>query len=220
LPVKFLLFYFFSFFLTCKCSLHSFLHASHLFLSKLLSTFLHLLVCCHMLISYFFLSAIASRCLLSRLPRSAVPWPPVYLSASLHYTVYLFPTCLMPGFPYSCPSVVCLSRTPSCLLTHLSRLLPPTCLSSISPCHTVYLLSSIVCTPVPPAHLLDPQTFLTFYLLPVCYSKVCCLLSRLLPLSSICCPLSALLSPPPPHPMQYTVYVSMPGSADCQDTRP
>jgi hypothetical protein len=94
-----------------------------------------------------------------------------------------------------------------CLLTHLSRLLPPTCLSSISPCHTVYLLSSIVCTPVPPAHLLDPQTLLTFYPLPFCYSKVCCLLSRLLPLSSICCPLSALLSPPPPpHPMQYTVY--------------
>jgi len=87
---------------------------------------------------------------------------------------------------------------PSCLLTHLSRLLPPTCLSSISPCHTVYLLSSIVCTPVPPAHLLDPQTFLTFYLLPVCYSKVCCLLSRLLPLSLIFCPMSALLYPPPP----------------------
>ncbi len=105
----------------------------------------------------------------------------------------------MPGFPYSCPSVVCLSRTPSCLLTHLSRLLPPTCLSSISPCHTVYL-PSIVCTPVPPAHLLDPQSLLTFYLLPFCYSKVCCLLSRLLPLSLIRCPLSALLSPPPPTP--------------------
>ena len=107
----------------------------------------------------------------------------------------------MPGFPYSCPSVVCLSCT-SFLPAHPP--IPSTASHlpvSISPCHTGYLLSSIVCTPVPPAHLLDPQTFLTFYLLPVCYSKVCCLLSRLLPLSPICCPLSALpVSTPPPTP--------------------
>lgn len=128
---------------------------------------------------------------------------PDHLSTSLLASIILstsFPLAWCLASPTHAPLSSAYLVLPSCLLTHLSRLLPPTCLSSISPCHTGYLLSSIVCTPVPPAHLLDPQTFLTFYLLPVCYSKVCCLLSRLLPSSSFCCPLSALLSAPPPPP--------------------
>jgi len=92
--------------------------------------------------------------------------------------------------------------------------LPPACLL-LAP---VILFISCLHTR-PPALLLDSQTFLTLYLLPVCYSKS--LLSALPPVAVISCLLptvcpSCLLPPPP----QYTAYVSMPGSADCQDTRP
>ncbi len=95
-------------------------------LSKLLSTFLHLLVCCHMLISYFFLSAIASRCLVCLSRTSFLSAHPLIPSTASHLPVFYQPLsyclsiiyCLLtcPPRPPSWPTNVSYSLSPFCLL--------------------------------------------------------------------------------------------------------
>ena len=126
---------------------------------------------------------------------------PVLLSAR-HVFLLL---CLSAVLLLLCLSLLCpllsfliLYFLPVCSPTYPS-LLSPTCLSLLAP---VILFISCLHTR-PPALLLDSQTFLTLYLLPVCYSKS--LLSALPPVAVISCLLPTVcpscLHPPPTTPI-------------------